>query len=182
MEKFHYSYRDGLDGAKDMRNFSGIYFLLRIIIYSVETFTGNRANLNLDPQFARGFVFSVTALIIALCRPYKRKYMNIMDCILLFHMATFCYMIASITSLNHKPRIYLILMHVMLAIPFIFIFLITFYRMTCGIFRKRLSQWPPLPQYSACLKSIKVKISGSFTSQNLTLPDSAYMYGTINNY
>ena len=176
MEKFHCSYRDGLDGTRDMRSFSGIYFLLRIIVYSAEAFS--RATINVDPHFARGFVFSVAALIIALSQPYKRKYMNIMDCILLFHLGTFCYIIASTTSLNDKPAIFLPMMHVMLAFPFIFFFLLAIYRMPYGIFRKRLSQWPPLPQYSACLKSIKVKISGSFTSQNLTLPETTY--GIIN--
>ena len=179
MEKFHYSYKDGLDGTKDMRSFSGIYFLQRIIIYSVETFTGTRANLNLDPQFARGFVFSVAALIIALNQPYKRKYMNIMDCILLFHIATSFYIVlASTTSLKDKPSIFLPMMQVMIAFPFIFIFLITIYRMTSGIFKKRFSQWSPLSQCLACLKSAKVKICGSFISQNLTLPDTTY--GTMN--
>ena len=33
IEKFHCSYRDGLDGTKDARSFSGTYFLLRMIIY-----------------------------------------------------------------------------------------------------------------------------------------------------
>ena len=177
MEKFYCSYRDGLDGTKDMRSFSGIYFLLIVIIYLAGAFS--IVTLKLDPQFVRGFIFSVAALIIALCRPYKRKYMNIMDCILLFHMATFCYMIASsTTSLNHKPRIYLLVMQVMIAIPLIFVFLVTIYRMTHGIFRKYFSQWSPLSQCSVCLKNAKIKICGSFTSQNLTLPDTTY--GTIN--
>ena len=129
VEKYHCSYRDRLDGTKDMRSFSGIYFLLRIIIYFAEAF--RRATLDLDLHFTRGFVFSVAVLIIAL-----RKYMNIMDCILLFHMATFCYnMIASSTTdLNHNPRIYLLVMQVMIAIPLIFVFLITIYRMTHAIF------------------------------------------------
>ena len=174
MEKFHCSYRDGLDGTKDLRSFSGIYFLLIMIIYLAEAFS--IVTLKLDPQFVRGFIFSVAALIIASSRPYKRKYMNIMDCILLFHMATFFYMIASsTTSLNHKPRIYLLVMQVMIAIPLIFIFLVTIYRMTHGIFRKYFSQWSPLLQCSVCLKNA---ICGSFTSQNLTLPDTTY--GTIN--
>ena len=178
MEKFHYSHRDGLDGTKDMRSFSGLYFLLRIMVYSAEAFS--RATINVDPHFARGFVFSVAALIIALSQPYKRKCMNIMDCILLFHLGTFCYIIASTTSLNDKPAIFLPMMHVMLAFPFIFFFLLAIYRMTYGIFRKCFSQWSPLvlPQCSACLKSAKVKICGSFTSQNLTLPETTY--GTIN--
>ena len=176
MEKFHCSYKDGLDGTRDMRSFSGIYFLLRIIVYSAEAFS--RAIIKLDPDFARGFVFSVAALIIALSRPYKRKHMNIMDYILLFHMATFCYMIASTTSLSDEPAIFLPMMYVMLAFPFIFIFLLAIYRMTYGVFKKCFSQWSPLPQCSACLKNAKVKICGSFTSQNLTLPETTY--GTIN--
>ena len=177
MEKYHCSYKDGLDGTKDIRSFSGIYFLLRIIVYFAETFS--RAIIKLDPYFARGFVFSVAALIITLCRPYKRKYINIMDCILLFHMATFCYILASTTNLN-KPAIFLPMMYVMLAFPFMSIFLLAVYRMTYGVFRKCFSQWSllVLPQCSACLKSAKVKICGSFTSQNLTLPETTY--GTIN--
>ena len=159
MEKFHCSYRDGLGGTKDMRSFSGIYFLLIMIIYLTEALSIK--TLKLDRQFVRGFIFSVAALVIALCRPYKRKYMNIMDCILLFHMATFCYMIASsTTSLNHKPRIYLLVMQVMISISSIFVFLVTIYRMTRAIFRKYFSQWSPLSQCSVCLKNAKIKICG----------------------
>ena len=120
-----------------MRSFSGIYFLLRIIIYSAEVFS--IVTLKLDPHFVYGFIFSVAALIIALSQPYKRKYMNIMDCILLFHIATFCYIIiASTTSLKDKPSIFQPMMQVMIAFPFIFIFLITIYRITSGIFKKTL--------------------------------------------
>ena len=177
MEKYHCSYRDGLDGTRDMRSFSGIYFLLRIIIYFAEAFS--RATLDLDPQFIRGFVFSVAALIIALCQPYKRKYMNIMDCILLFHIATSFYIVlASTTSLKDKSSIFLPMFQVMIATPLIFVFLITIYRMTYGIFRKHVSQWSPLSQCSACLKSARIKICGSFTAHNLTLPDTTY--GTMN--
>ena len=105
MEKYHCSYRDGLDGTKDMRSFSGIYFLLRIIIYSAEAFS--RATIKLDSYFVQKFIFSVAALNLASSRPYKRKHMNIMDCILLFHMATFCcIIIASTTSLKDKPSIF----------------------------------------------------------------------------
>ena len=149
MEKFHCSYRNGLDGAKDMRSFSGIYFLLRIIIYSAETL--GRITLDLDQHFARGFVFSVAALLIALSRPYKKTYMNIVDYILLFHMATFCYIIASTSSLNRKPPTFLPMMYIMIALPFIIIFLLSVYRMIHRIFRKYFSQWSPLQ----CLAYLK---------------------------
>ena len=70
IEKFQCCYRDGLDGTKNMRSFSGIYFLLRIVIYFAKTL--NRVTFYLDQHFAQGFVFTIAALLIALCRPYKR--------------------------------------------------------------------------------------------------------------
>ena len=32
VERFHGSYRNGLDGGRDMRSFSGLYFALRIVV------------------------------------------------------------------------------------------------------------------------------------------------------
>lgn len=61
MEKFHFCYRDGLGGTKDMRNFSGINFLLRIIIYSIESFCWT--TLDWDQCFTRGFIFSIATLL-----------------------------------------------------------------------------------------------------------------------
>ena len=148
MEKYHCTYRDRLEGTRDMRSYSGIYFLLRMTIYSAEAFSV--VTLKLHPNFVHRFIFSVAALVTALSRPYKRKCMNIMDCILLFHMATFLYItIASTTSLKDKPSIFQPMMQLVIAFPFIFIFLITIYRMTYGIF---ISQWSLLLQCSACLK------------------------------
>ena len=101
-----------------MRSFSGIYFLLRIMIYLSEAIS--RITLKFDPTLARGFVFSVTALVIALSRPYKKSYMNIMDSILLSHMATLCYIISS--SSNNKPQFFLPVMQIMIFLPFMAFF------------------------------------------------------------
>ena len=173
MEKFQCCYRDGLGGTKDMRSFSGIYFLLRIIIYFAEIIS--RATLNLDQYLTCGFVFSVTALLIALIRPYK---MNIVDTILLSHMATFCYIIASTSIPNHKSPILLPLMYVMIALPIIITFLLTVSRMTCGVLKKCL-QWSSFATvFLTCLKIVRMKLCGSLISRNLTLPEITY--GTIN--
>ena len=172
MEKFHYCYKDGLDDTNDMRSFSGIYFLLRIIIYSAESLCW--ITLDWDQYFTRGLVFSIAAILIALSRPCKKAYMNIMDCILLFHVATFCYMM---TSTNRKPHILLPLMHIMIALPFIIILLLPVYRITRGIFRKSFSHWSPL-QCLSRLKTAITKFYSRITSQSLTLPETTY--GTIN--
>ena len=176
MEKFQCCYRDGLDGTKDMRSFSGIYFLLRIIIYLAEIIS--RATLKQDKYLTCGFIFSVTALLIALSRPYKKTYMNIVDTLLLSHMATFCYIIASTGILNHKFPIFLALMYVMIALPVIITFILTVSRMTCGILKKCL-QWSSFATVClTCLKTVRMKLCGSLISQNLTLPEITY--GTIN--
>ena len=64
IEKYHCCYRDGLDGANDMRSFSGIHFLMRITLYISETISWEI--LNIHAPFAYGFVLSVTALLITL--------------------------------------------------------------------------------------------------------------------
>ena len=176
MEKFQCCYRDGLDGTKDMRSFSGIYFLLRIIIYLSEHIS--RATFKQDKYLTCGFVFSVTALLIALSRPYKKTYMNLVDSILLSHMATICYIIASTSLLNHKSSIFLPLMYVMIASPVIITFLLTVSRMTCGILKNCL-QWSSFATVClTCLKTVRMKLCGSLISQNLTLPEITY--GAIN--
>ena len=176
MEKFHFCYRDGLDGTRDMRGFSGMYFLLRIIVYSIVSLF--RIKLGWDHYFTRGFIFSIAALLIALSRPFKKTYMNIIDCILLFHMATFCYLMASTSSSNRKLlSIFLPMMHIMIALPFIMILLLSFYRMIRGIFRKYFSQLSPL-QCLSCLTAAKAKLHSRISSQSLTLPNTTY--GTIN--
>ena len=70
IKKFHFWYRDGLNGTKDMRSFSGIYFLLRVLIYLAGEIS--RVTLKFNPPLVEGFVFSVTALFIALSRPYRK--------------------------------------------------------------------------------------------------------------
>ena len=170
IEKFHCCYRDGLDGAKDMRSFSGIYFLLRIIVYSAVPLS--RATLNLDHQLTRGFMFSAAALLIALCRPYKKIYMNVVDSILLSHTASLCYIIASTVTLKNKPHFFLPLLQLMIALPFIILLLVTAYRIAHGIFKQQMSSM----QCFTRLKMARPKLCNRLfsNSHNLTLPETTY--------
>ena len=175
IEKFHCSYRDGLDGTKDMRSFSGTYFLLRMIIYYAVILISRRI-FNLDHQLTRGLVFSAAALLTALSWPYKKTYMNVMDSILLSHVATLCFIIASTSTsaLKDEPQL-LLLIHVLIALPFIiFIFLMAF-RVTHGIFKQHM----PSIQCLACLKVLRMKRCDNFISQDLK-SSATTTYGTIN--
>ena len=175
IEKFHCCYRDGLDGTKDTRSFSGIYFFLSILAYYATILS--RTTLNLDQQLTRGFIFSATALLIALSRPYKKTYMNVVDSILLSHTASLCYIAASTSSLKTKPQFFLPMMHLMIAFPFIILLLVTAYKMAHGIFKKQMSS----VQCFLCLKTARVKLGNRFFSKshrNLSLPETTY--GAIN--
>lgn len=82
VEKFHRCYRDGLDGGRDMRSFSGIYFSLVCliclhIIYKI---------MNLPTFVFASLIFLATALLVAFLKPYKKTYMNVCDTLLLSHI------------------------------------------------------------------------------------------------
>ena len=79
VETFHNSYRNGLDGGRDMRGLASLYFILRIIVYSM-VFT---------EQFLiySSLVIGGAAIIIAIFKPYNKSYMNIIDILLLSIMS-----------------------------------------------------------------------------------------------
>ena len=89
VEKFHSCYRNGLDGGRDMRSFSGLYFALRILL---PLFFITRRLL---PQWSyEGILFSSAAILIALVRPYKKIYMNVLDTLLLSLLAMNCHLLS----------------------------------------------------------------------------------------
>ena len=90
MEKFHCCYRDGLDGRRDMRYFSGIYYLLSLLLSLCPVLLYDM--FKFKHYFVRGIIFSITAPVIALCRPHKKEYMNVCDTLLLSHLALICFM------------------------------------------------------------------------------------------
>ena len=142
VEKFQSCYRDGPDSAKGIRSFSGFYFLLRFIIYLAIAL--NHLMFHFEMWLVCGFVLSVAALLIALCRPYKETSMNVVDSIFLTHLATLCY----IASSNNEGRIYANVFQTMIAFPFIILSFTIAYRIVRGTcnncklyFLKRLFQW-----------------------------------------
>lgn len=90
VEKFHGCYRDGLDGGRDMRSFSGLYFFL-ICLVQVSHFL---KKLKITVWQYKAIVFLLCALLIAFVKPYKQNYMNILDAFLLAFLTVFCIMIS----------------------------------------------------------------------------------------
>ena len=95
VEKFYSSYRDGLDGGKDMRSLASLYFFLRffLIIFhqsSLELIGLSVAGVG-DAQvvaiFLRVVNIGAVAVFIITVRPYKETYANILDALILSIMA-----------------------------------------------------------------------------------------------
>ena len=105
VEKFYSSYRDSLDGGKDMRSLASLYFFLRFILLFF-----HQSNLELvglsgpdvgDAQivsiFLRVLTLGAITTFIITVRPYKEAYLNILDTLIL----------STMTLLTSLPLVYL---------------------------------------------------------------------------
>lgn len=95
VERFYSSYKDVTHGGKDMRGFAALYFVLRPIIFVAGSVVSLINVSNMDPYLPRNIIFIVASLLVALCRPYKKTYMNVLDTLLLAHFGLFCHLISS---------------------------------------------------------------------------------------
>ena len=92
VEKFHGCYRDGLNGGRDMRSFSGMKFLLMLLLstHSFVPFT----KLKISHWVCNAFILLPIALLIALLRPYKKIYMTISDTLQISHFLVVCLLLS----------------------------------------------------------------------------------------
>ena len=112
VEKFHGCYRDGLDGGRDMRSFSGLYY---VMIFLLSQYTELRiTRLSISSWLYYAFVFLSFALLIIIVRPYKQKYMNILDTLLLVYAAVLCILLSRNPFAGEETQIFIFLF-----IPFI---------------------------------------------------------------
>ena len=147
-EKFHCCYRDGLDGTRDMRYFSGLYFFLVISLFSFPSLLTHI--FNFDHWFIEGTILLLAALLIVLCRPYKKMYMNVCDTFLLSHLAIICFMFS-----QKKIRYFIPFMQVLFLLPFAVLVFVVCFRLFCkarrSLFIKSLHLTHYLPH--CCLKA-----------------------------
>ena len=90
-DKIHSCYKNGLDGGRDMRSLSGIYFFSMIVMFLFAGMFHNFENFIhsklINVQFSIGVSALIMLLIIATTKPYKKTYMNLMDTLLLSCLA-----------------------------------------------------------------------------------------------
>ena len=88
VEKFHGCYRDGLDGGQDMRSFAGLYFFLRFAPFLFRITKYIVINAVWSYLVC---IYLASTLLIALVRPYKKMYMNVIDTLLLADLTLLCH-------------------------------------------------------------------------------------------
>ena len=92
VEKFHGSYRDGLNGGRDMRSFCGLYLLLILLL---STFSSEPlGKLKIYGWIGKAVFPLMGIILIALLRPYKKSYMTISDILLLTHFLVVCLLLS----------------------------------------------------------------------------------------
>ena len=172
VEKINSCYRDGLDGRKDMRSFSGLYFFPRIAAYLtglisykiLNTSTVRKSSMSVI-MFPIGTVFLINALTLASVKPYRTAYMNYVSTLLLANLALLCYLMTSEMPVLLIARVFLLVP----IIAFIFrtIFLrIKFCKERTGLRSdEEMSWWPR--KCSNCCHFYAARVSPQAPSVNI---------------
>ena len=84
VEAFQGCYKDGTDGTPDRRYFAGIYFIFRIIIFSLFAAVVDISVL----YMVLLFIFTIGIILIAILQPYKKNIYNQVD-VLIFGLLVF---------------------------------------------------------------------------------------------
>ena len=119
VEKFHSCYRDGLDGGRDMRSFSGLYYTM-IILLSLYSVLFQR--LHISSWLYYGLIFLSFSLLIIIVRPYKQNYMNILDTLLLVYAAVTCILLSRDSFAGEGTQIFIVLLIPSAVFGFLIIF------------------------------------------------------------
>ena len=96
LDKVYACYRNGLDGGRDMRSFSGLYFFLILTVYFTLLLThAMNSYLSVSRWFTIGMVLFFTLLAVIIAKPYRKTYMNYLDTLLLSNYMILCYVLSS---------------------------------------------------------------------------------------
>ena len=82
VEKYYSCYRDGTDGGKDMRSLASMYFILRVINILLFQMISLSSSL-----ISAVVLYTSYGITIALVRPYKKTYMNVIDTLIVANLA-----------------------------------------------------------------------------------------------
>ena len=97
VQKFYSCYRDKTEGRRDMRSLVSIYFFLRLMVsFATTTQIPRRVSFSILV-----FIYIASTILIALAQPYKQKYMNITDTLILANLAMLCLILSQLSGELH---------------------------------------------------------------------------------
>ena len=118
MDAFQGCYKDGTNGTRDLRFFSAVYFILRVVVFTVYIAFA-QANLYPSLQYCNILIATALTVFVAVLRPYKKNLYNNIDTA----MIAFCIVIASgclyKTTVKKYQLGYYIFCYLLLSIPFL---------------------------------------------------------------
>ena len=119
-DKVYSCYRNGLDGGRDMRSFSGLYYFLRPVVYLL-TLLPRFLNkyIEINKWFIHGTMFCTISLLIAFAKPYKKCYMNFFRC---FYFAIVSFILS--TKWHNNNTVTVLVAKMLLLTPIILFLLI----------------------------------------------------------
>ena len=128
-------------------------------------------SLGFDVSFVRGMIILIIALLIALCRPYKKMCMNVCDTLLLSHMAIICFMFS-----QNRIKYYIPFMQALILLPFALLVFVVFFRLLSKARRYLFNKSLHLTQFlrHCCLKDHMDDLSHTFEGTQ-----SLHSYGAI---
>ena len=126
VENFHGYYRNGLDGGRDMRSFSGFYFFLVMGICLLPLIPVHYIDLG-------KVTVLVVALSIALIKPYKKTYANVLDTLILTDLALF--FLYHYCNNGSSFNVSLIFPRALILAPIVILTVVLLFRMVCKAFQ-----------------------------------------------
>ena len=88
VEKYYGCFRDGTEGGKDLRSLASMYFVLRVTTILIFQITSLTTSLTFAVV-----LYASYAIMIALVRPYKKTYMNVIDTLVMANLALLSLMV-----------------------------------------------------------------------------------------
>ena len=167
VERYHSCYRDGTDGGRDMRSLVSIYFILRLLIsilYSEIVLKFGASSLIVAA------VYGGCSLLIALVRPYKQNYMNIVDALILGNLVLTSLMLSygyhTEPILQHP--IFLPVFSILISLPLLGLIGYTCYKILKRLLIKKNLKWQRKSEVEVSSKELaNLEDNGS----NRELPD-----------
>ena len=148
VDKFYGCYKDKLDCGYDMRFVSALYFFLRPLVIIIYEFCTLPVSIASNMWFFATTLFASVSILVGFVKPYKKTYMNVLDTLLLAHLALLCL----IMSTPFKSSLLLALSKLILLLVPLIVFLVA--HLICKL--KSFTLFKKSSSFICCLRKAKI--------------------------